>query len=244
MEGQPPSRRSGSIPTGPSSARAPSSPDAAPKSSRFSSPSEPRIATSKPIGTVASDDGGDRAPKIQIVAALLLLLVLVVVPLYLWRRPRVDPDAAANPATSSTAGDTPIVGADGGSSAALAIDSGSSAVSLGEMKMLECHDPGSKRTAPADCDRLPTFERAVLDAIQSEGKCAAGLGDLTWIVDVSSQRKKSPVLLSITKDGHALKSGKVATDCTSAVKKDLQSVALDPTHAHTRYKLEVVATYR
>ncbi len=217
--------------------RAPSSPDAQPpRSSRLGSgpPSEPRIATTKPI-----DGDGDRAPRIQIVAALLLVLVLVVVPLYLWRRPRVAENDGP-PAASQVAVITPVVGmGDGGTDAA-----GSSLVTLGELKMIECHDPGPKHTAPADCDRVPTFEHAVTDAIRAEAACGAGAGEVLWIVDVSTLRKKSPVLLSVTKDGHALKSGKVATDCTTAVKRALSSATLDPTHAHARYKMEVTANYR
>lgn len=223
--------------SGAAGTRAPSSPDAAPpRSSRLGSgpPSEPRIATTKPI-----DGDGDRAPRIQIVAALLLVLVLVVVPLYLWRRPRVDAGDAAPTASQSTVV-TPISGAaDAGADA-----TGSSLLTLGEMKMIECHDPGPKRTAPSDCDRLPQFERAVTDAIRAEAACGAGAGEVLWIVDVSTLRKKTPVLLSVTKDGHALKSGKVATDCTTAVKRSLSAATLDPGHAHARYKMEVTASYR
>lgn len=243
MEG-PPSRRSGAFTPAPKSrpdggeVRAPSSPDAGPRSSRLGSgsPSEPRIATTKPI-----EGDGDRAPRIQIVAALLLLLVLVVVPLYLWRRPRaVDGDANnGGPATSASMIAPVVAGGDAGAG-----DGGSSAVTLGELRMLECHDPGPKHTAPADCDRLPTFEHAVTEAIRSEAACGTGAGEILFIVDVSTLRKKSPILVSVTKDGHALKSGKVATDCTVAVKKALSGVALDPGHAHARYKMEIAATYK
>ena len=135
---------------------------------------------------------------------------------------------------------TPIAGAgDGGVDAAT-----SSLVTLGELKMIECHDPGPKHTAPADCDRVPVFERAVTDAIRTEAACGAGAGEVLWIVDVSTLRKKSPVLLSVTKDGHALKSGKVATDCTTAVKRALSAATLDPTHALGRYKREGAASDR
>src|SRR5690242_18970459 len=49
--------------------------------------SEPRPIPGRP----GADAGPDRASlvqgRVQLIAALLLLLVLVVVPLYLWRRP-------------------------------------------------------------------------------------------------------------------------------------------------------------
>ncbi len=243
METPPPSRKSGAFspakvsrPDASESVRAPSSPDAGPRSSRLgsSSPSEPRLAATRPV-----DDSGERAPRVQLVAALLLLLVLVVVPLYLWRRPRtVEPDPNGSATTAALT--TPVVvGGDAGTA-----DAGEAAVTLGELRMVECHDPGSKRTAPADCDRLPAFEHAVTDAIRAEASCGTGAGEVLWVVDVSTLRKKSPVLVTVTKDGHALKSGKVATDCTSALKKALAAVVVDKTHAHARYKMEVTATYR
>jgi hypothetical protein len=217
--------------------RAPSSPDVGPRSVRLGSgpPSEPRLVSTKPI-----DGDSDRAPRIQLVAALLLLLVLVVVPLYLWRRPRVaDGDPSAATLSSTTVVAPVLAGGDGGTG-----DGGSQLVTLGEVKMLECHDPGSKRTAPADCDRLPTFEHTVTDAIRNEAACGSGAGEVLWIVDVSTLRKKTPILVSVSKDGHALKSGKVATDCTAAVKRALTGAALDAGHAHARYKIEVSAAYR
>jgi hypothetical protein len=247
METPPPSRRSG--PTAPakstsrpdageSGARAPSSPDAGPRSTRLSSglASEPRLAATRPI-----DESGDRAPRVQLVAALLLLLVLVVVPLYLWRRPRATDGEGPAATGSSTPVSVPIAaGGDAGASG----DGGDPGVTVGEVKMLECHDPGSKKTAPADCDRLPLFEHAVTDAIRAEASCGTGAGEVLWVVDVSTLRKKTPVLVTVTKDGHALKSGKVATDCTTALKRALAGAVVDKTHAHARYKMEVTASYR
>lgn len=192
---------------------------------------------SKPI-----EGDGDRAPRIQIVAALLLLLVLVIVPLYLWHRPRAVADDGASPSASLATG-APILGGDAGLGMIIP-DGGSPLVTLGDMKMLECHDPGSRRTSPTDCDRLPAFEHAVMDSIRAEGACGAGAGEVLYIVDVSTLRKKSPILVTVSKDGHALKSGKVATDCAVAVKKALSVTALDPGHAHARYKLDITASYK
>ena len=196
----------------------------------------------------------DRAPRIQLVAGLLLLLVLVVVPLYLWRRPRVvrpesEADDAATPASLAS---VPVLGAQGDAAAPLGvpipIPRAREGISVTEVKTLECHDPGPKHTPASDCDRLPAFERALVEAILENAACAAGGGggDIVWLVDASYQRKKTPIQLSAAKEGRTIKNPKVIATCLTAVKKSLTNVQLellDKTHAHARYKLELTATY-
>ena len=114
--------------------------------------------------------------------------------------------------------------------------------------MLECHDPGPKHTAAADCDRLPSFEHALTEAILENAACAVGGGggDVVWVVDASFQRKKTPIQLAAAREGRTLKNPKVLATCLAAVRKSLTNVQLelsDKTHAHARYKLEVTATY-
>lgn len=197
----------------------------------------------------------DRAPRIQLVAGLLLLLVLVVVPLYLWRRPRVvrpesEADDAATPASLAS---VPVLGAQGDASTLplgfpVPIPRSREGILVAEVKTLECHDPGPKHTAASDCDRLPAFERALSEAILDNAACAVGGGggDIAWIADASFQRKKTPIQLTAAKEGRTIKNPKVVATCLAAVKKSLMNVqleTLDKTHAHARYKLEITATY-
>jgi len=235
----------------PSSRRPGSSPDlrsSSPDSEHRGPPSEPKILAAKPAAEA------DRAPRIQLVAALLLLLVLVVVPLYLWRRPRVVPTDADDAATPASLASVPVLAALG-DAAALPLGADAEAprsregISVSEPKMLECHDPGPKHTAAADCDHLPAFEHALIEALLENVACAAGGGggDIVWIADASFQRKKAPIQLLAAKDGRTIKNPKVVATCLAAVKKSLANVQLDlldKSHAHARYKLELTATYK
>ncbi len=182
----------------------------------------------------------DRPARLQMLVALVLGLVLVAIPLYLWRRPRAESPIVSAQADAEAAPMAAAFDAD----ARAPDDAG--AVALGEPRVLECHDPGSKHTPPEQCDRLAAFEQLLGKAIQDAASCAAGSGGgaLPYVVDVSFGRKKQPVHLLAVKDGRTLKSAKSAATCNAAVRKSLGSASLDGMkHEHSRYKIEVVATY-
>ena len=203
-------------------------------------PSEPRPARAGLRELVGS--GYDRPARVQMLLALLLGVVLVAIPLYLWRRPRVETpaaaaiaDAAAALASISDAGYAPV-------------DAGApSGVTLSAPSMVECHDPGPRKTPAEQCDHLTTFEQSFARAIEQSAACvptSAGGGTLPYVADVSFQRKKSPITVSVAKDGRSLRSARAAVLCAAAVKKTLASFDLDPRqHAHTRYKIAITATY-
>lgn len=227
----PPSGRQGSLPSHP--------------------PSEPRPLASRP----GADAGAEQAPgRFQVVVVLVLLLVLVAIPLYLWRRPTaVASDLGAAAASASSLAGSTAVDIDGslaGAQPNAAADAGPplpSGIALSEVVVQECHDPGSKRTAPKDCDHLPAFEKLFAQAIVDNATCASVAtsgGTIAYEADVSFARKKQPVMLSLPHEGRTLKSSRAVTACAAAVKKSLASVALtDASHQHSRYKLEIVATY-
>jgi hypothetical protein len=167
------------------------------------------------------------------IVALILLLVLVAIPLYLWRRPRAEsiaaaagPDAAPAPAESAPPPPP------------------EHEVELGAPKVLGCHDPGPKRTPPAECDHVAEFEAAIAKAIADSASCVpkdAGGGTIAYAVDMSFKRRS--VFVSTPRDGRTL-SRRIASGCASAVKAKLGSLALEGArHEHQRYKVEVVATY-
>jgi hypothetical protein len=193
-------------------------------------PSEPRPSRGSFSGL---DLPSDRPARLQMIVALILLLVLVAIPLYLWRRPRAEsiaaaagPDAAAAPIESAP----PPPRQD--------------KVTLGEPKVLGCHDPGPKRTAPADCDHVAELEAAIAKAIEDSASCVpaeAGGGTIAYAVDMSFKRKA--VFVSAPREGRTFK-GKIAAGCASAVKAKLGSLAIEgAAHQHQRYKVEVAATY-
>ena len=204
-------------------------------------PSEPRPIASRP----GADAGPDRANpvqgRVQLIAALLLLLVLVVVPLYLWRRPRATANeektnatqlASAQVAETQQAPPDPKPRAKDG-------------VTVGDAKVLGCHDPGNKRTAPAACDHLPGFEGALAKAILDSASCVppgTPAGSITFMADASYARHKSPIHVKHTQG--TTMAPKVVAACVADVRKALSSIALDQAHAHARYDVEIDAQYK
>ena len=116
---------------------------------------------------------------------------------------------------------------------------------------MECHDTGSRRTRPEDCDHLAAVEKGLAAAITAGGPClptASGGGTLVYVLDASFGRKHHPFELGIPKDGRSLKSSRgmaaAVSACSAAVKKGLDGVTLEGVpHAHSRYKIAITATY-
>jgi hypothetical protein len=192
----------------------------------------------------------DRIARVQTIAAVVLGIVLIAIPLYLWRRPRSE----APPVTSDTdAGAHMTASADGGAAppASAAPAPSTPQVTLSDPKVMECHDPGSKRTRPEDCDHLAAVEKALAAAISSAGACvpdSAGGGTLVYVADASFARKRKPIDVFVPRDGRDLRNPRATAtavkECTAAVKKGMAGVALDGVpHAHQRYKTAITATY-
>ncbi len=204
-------------------------------------PSEPRPIPGRP----GADASPDRPARIQLIAALLLLLVLVVVPLYLWRRPR----AAATEESAKNAAALALASAQVADTASPPPDPtvhAKDGVTVADAKVTACHDPGSKRTAPGACDRLPTFESAIAKAVLDSAACVppgTPPGTIAFRVDVSYARHKNPIRVLLARDRTTM-SGKIATACATDVKKALSTSSLDQTHAHARYDLTIDATYK
>lgn len=202
-------------------------------------PSEPRPIPGRP----GADASPDRPARVQLIAALLLLLVLVVVPLYLWRRPRAaatseDKNAAALALASAQIADTAVPSADPKLHAR-------DGVTVSDAKILACHDPGSKRTAPGACDHVPTFEAAIAKAVLDSASCVpqGTAGAITFHVDASYARHKNPIRVTYAHEATTL-SPKIAQACAADVKKALSPSSFDQTHAHAKYDLAIDATYK
>jgi hypothetical protein len=211
-------------------------------------PSDPHPALA---GAGAFLGGEERPVRLQLVAALLLGLVLVATGLYLWRRPKstADGSGAVNgegvPAASAAASSDPgVVVASPVAVAAGASTSGP--VSLSDARVLACRDPGSKKTAPDQCDHVAKVEQALTTAITQAATCvpaAQGGGTIEYVADVSFSRHK--VSVSLPKAGRSVRDLKVLRACSTAVRGALQGLPLDSVdHQHSRYKIAVTATYR
>jgi hypothetical protein len=215
----------------------------APKSQRSPEPShppsEPRPRASAPSLSSRDADTDSRPARAQLVALIVLGFVLVAVPLYLWRRPRAIPETSAEPASS----EIPIqAAADAG-----APEAGLALVKLGDPIIVECHDPGPKKTAPEQCGHLPAFEKAFAHAIENAGSCVPSgsrPSSLVFVADVSYARQKSRAIqIYLPKDGRSVKPPKIATSCETSVESGMKSVELDGEHGHQRYKIQITASY-
>jgi hypothetical protein len=222
--------------------REPSHPPADPK---------PSILRSTPETGDAGLRNADAPVRIQLFVALLLGLVLVATGLYLWRRPRSGPEPAAAAATADAAPATQALVGDAGVGSVVAAQAeagaAASSLSLSDAKVLGCHDKGTKKTAPEDCDHLPPIEDALNKAVSDSAACvpaAAGGGTIDYVVDVSFSRKKNAVKLSLPKGTRSMKNAKAVAACKSAVTRGLHDVTVDGvTHAHARYEIGITATY-
>jgi hypothetical protein len=210
-------------------------------------PSEPQAASYRTAADAQA--AADRPVRIQLIVALLVGLVLVATGLYLWRRPRaeVDPSLAAS-VDPSDAGSFAVASDAAPMTFASSVDaSPSSGVTLSDVRMLSCHDKGSKKTAPDQCDRLSSIEQGLARAIEQASSCVpvtAGGGTIEYVLDVSFGRKRHPMTVSLPKGARSMKNVKVLAACKKAVSGAVNAMALDGVnHAHARYKMSVTATY-
>lgn len=172
-------------------------------------------------------------------ALIVLGFVLVVVPLYLWRRPRTVPETHAEPESS----EVPMQASDASVASA---DAGVVLVRLSDPIVTQCMDPGPKRTSPEQCGHLPSFEKAFARAIEVSSSCVPSTSrpsSIVYLADVSYARKTHPIQLTLPKEGRAIKNAKVASACESSVENALKSAGLDAEHGHQRYKIQITATY-
>jgi hypothetical protein len=214
-------------------------------------PSRPADVPSRPPfagfggGDPLLGGGVDRVARIQTIAAVVLGLALIAIPLYLWRRPRSE----SVPVTSMSDASAPL--GDAGLAASTLQPPLLPQVTLSDAKVMECHDTGSKRTRPEDCDHLEAVEKGLAAAITAGGPClptANGGGTLVYVLDASFGRKHHPLELGIPKDGRSLKNthgiAAAVSACSAAVRRGLDGVSLEGVpHAHSRYKIAITATY-
>jgi hypothetical protein len=208
---------------------------------------EPRSRPPFGGGDAYLGGGVDRVARLQTIAAVVLGLALIAIPLYLWRRPRSE----TQPVTSVSDASAPLPVASALASAAPPGVPAAPTVTLSDAKVMECHDVGSRRTKPEDCDQLEPVEKAFAEAVTGAGSCvtaSSGGGTLVYILDASFGRKRHPLELYVPRDGRLLKNRNAApgavTACIAAVKKGLESMTLEGVpHAHSRYKIAITTTY-
>lgn len=205
-------------------------------------PSEP--AHSRHLG---AGSRGDRAVRAQLVIALIALLVMVAVPLYLLRRPRVDSPSGKSPGTdgakpSAAAGLSPLAS---GTSALLppSMAAQPRGLVVGDAKIIRCQKSGHK-VSPEQCDRQPFFEEALVKAIRDNATCVSGApggGTVNFVLEIDYKRKKAHTWAG--KSGSLKK--KPSKEVVSCVNRALAAPPdwAQVPHQQDRYQIAVLATY-
>ncbi len=211
-----------------------------------SEPPRPTAVTNNPIPP------GEKTLRVHVFAAAAAGLVLVGGGLYLWRRPTTPPLPEVNTSNALTASSNTVATSPGAAppSGATPAKAGmSSAVSsaagpsLSEVRLVSCHDKGSKKTAPEECDHLKPLEEALTKAVRESADCLPddATGSIEYVADVSFSKKRVRVLVP---SSHRSVKQKTAIKCAKSVKKLLGDAPLtDVDHQHAQYKLAVTATY-
>ncbi|MGA2449439.1 MAG: hypothetical protein ABTD50_12215 [Polyangiaceae bacterium] len=182
----------------------------------------------------------ERAFRTEVVVAFLVGVLLIGGGVFVWRRPH----AGADPVSPELgpAGAPSAVGA--GDAGAGTVDAGP--VALSEVHVLGCHDRGSKRTPPDQCDRLPAIEGALSSAIEQAASCvspSSSSGTIEYVASVSFRQRK--VTVSLPRSGRSFHDMRTVDACAASVRAAMQGVGLDAVnHEHARYRFSVVATYR
>jgi hypothetical protein len=194
-------------------------------------PSEPRPSSRASFSMFEGQGVVVGAARLQMIAILILGLLLVAIPLYLWRRPRAQSIAVnTRPENSGQAAAAPPA---------------DERIEIAPARVVSCHDPGPKRTSPAECDHVVELEKAFAKAIEENGTCvtkADGGGSIVYLADVSFKRKT--VTIATPKESRTLKSPKVALGCATTIKAKLATAPLDTmAHQHARYRVLITATY-
>ncbi len=191
---------------------------------------------------------GEKTMRVHLFGAAAAGLLLVGGTLYLWRRPTTPTTPEVNASTSLAASPNVLTGPAGAAPPAGAIPQKAVVVpaggpSLSEVRLVSCHDKGSKKTAPEECDHLKPLEEALTRAVRESSDCLPddATGSIEYVADVSFSKKRVRVLVP---SSHRSVKQRTAVKCAKSVKKLLGDAPLtDVDHQHAQYKLAVTATY-
>ena len=158
-------------------------------------------------------DREDVRAKLPTIGAFAGGALLVALPLFVWHRAHAPAKSDDESVAIADAGvDAEATAAASSTVAEAGAPAPSGNVVVGAMRVLECHDSGSAKTAPSDCDRPATIEAELGAAIERAGACTHGeLGTIGYEADVSFLRKHNPIELTVPHDERTLKSAKTAT---------------------------------
>ena len=193
------------------------------------------LPPSKPGPRRRSGSGGlYKSMPVERVLAVLAGVILLVLPLYFWRKPSgID-------AKGSAVDDK---------EARLVLDAKQaqreppSPVRLGEVRAIRCGD-GPRARLPEDrCDRLPFFEHGLVESIRKNADCAPiseNEETVSFVLSIDFQEKK----LHLWPGQSGSLRRPRANDLLRCVLRDLPTPEWDTiAHKHRFYEIAVMATY-
>lgn len=173
--------------------------------------------------------------RVERVFAALAGVILLVVPLYLWRKPPGIDGGGTEPVAEAEASlvlnarqDAPEI---------------PSPVRLGEVRTIGCGNGPRPRTSETRCDRLPFFEKALAEAIRNNADCAPPStteATVSFVLSIDFAREK----LHLWPGRSGSLRRPQANELLRCVLRDIPEPdwsSLSP--KHRSYELNVLATY-
>jgi hypothetical protein len=163
---------------------------------------------------------------------------------FLWRRPHGLSRSSSGDVPERQGGD--LAPEDAGLQ--VTVDAGGlwGPVQLSDARVVGCHDRGTRKTLPDDCDRLVGIEQALSRAIERAASCvpqSLPSATIEYVADVSFSRHT--LRISLPRAARSVRDRKVISACATAVREGVPASTLDGVgHEHARYQISITATYR
>jgi hypothetical protein len=209
-----------------------------PRPSFSSMPSEPGL---RRLG-VGRGSGGERPLRAQLVVAVVIGLMLMAVPLYLWRRPSME--LAAEGGAAPEAANVAVAVAARVLEEPKGHEPEPASAEFSSVVRVSCSSaPNRKGESGELCDRLPFFEKALTDAVQSAAGCVpktGKAGSINYVLTVDFTRRKLHVFPGQSGDWKG-PSARRATECVAKAlpKPDFATIA----HKYRYYVLAQMVRY-
>ncbi len=197
-----------------------------------------------PMAWDAKLGGPDReklfVPRVQMMGLFGVGAALVAIPLYFWRRPTAEAEAAVEP--PHTTSETVPLAAPVAVARPQEVPVGNGRATLAPFAR-SCSD-GSAQMLQTDCGALTALEKNIERAVQSTSTCvpSAESGSVTFVVNVDFRRHLKAVSVATEREGRTLRV-KVARQCAAELTRVLRASEPNDPHDHPRYRLSTLATY-
>lgn len=204
-----------------------------------SAPSDPAL---RRLG-VGPAGGRGKPLRAQLVVVVVLALTLLAVPLYLMRRPSakmtspIDAGTVASAVTSASA-PLPLPALP---DAGVSVES--ERIKLSEVRKVRCGVSPKQASEGDACESLPTFEKALIDAVKTTFDCAprsSKPGSINFVLEIDFAKKKTHIFPGASGDWRGPKARRATKCATDALVAPDFTTAI---HQFRYYAIAVMATY-